>query len=76
MSEQTIPAGDPAIDKELSVEEYYAVVRRLDLKPTGVADVYRNPADGITHNVPVGDRYTGAQRAMFARRLKLMVRGY
>ena len=46
----------------MTIEEYYAAVRRLGLMRTNVPTVYR-AASGELHNVPDPARYTPEQRA-------------
>ena len=53
----------------MTVEEYYAAVRRLGLMRTNVATVYRS-ASGDLHNIPDPARYTPEQRAEIIERLR------
>ena len=56
----------------MTVEDYYAIVKRLGLTPSRVPNVYRSAA-GDMHNVPDATRQTDAQRAETIERLKLLL---
>jgi hypothetical protein len=56
----------------MTVDEYYAIVRRLGLSPTNVPHVFRS-ADGDCHNMPDPTRHTEAQRTETIERLKSLL---
>jgi len=53
----------------MTVEEYYAIVKRLGLTRTNVPTVFRS-SSGDVHNVPDPNRYTSEQRSELIDRLK------
>jgi hypothetical protein len=53
----------------MTVDEYWAVVRRLGLRPTNVRTVFRSPS-GDVYNVPNPGPYTQEQREEIIERLK------
>jgi hypothetical protein len=60
----------------MNVEEYYAAVERLDLKPSEIPHVYRCPKDGTCHSVPNPAGRSDEERAAIIARLALMRGGY
>ena len=56
----------------MTIEEYYAVVKRLGLRPTNAPTVYRSMA-GDCYNVPDPSTHTEAQRAETIERLKTLL---
>ena len=71
----TAPGPEEPSPDGLTVEEYYAAVDRLQLKPTAVPHTYWGP-EGMSYNVPDGTRYTPQQRARLIERLTLMIKGF
>ena len=53
----------------MTVEEYYAAVRRMNLHPTNVPTVYRTPG-GDLYNVPLGSGLSATGRAEMIEILK------
>lgn len=56
----------------MTVNEYYAMVRRLGLQETNVPHVYRT-STGEIHRVPDATQYTDEQRAEIIERLKRLL---
>jgi hypothetical protein len=59
----------------MTVEQYYAAVARLNLRPSSVPHVYLVP-DGTPYNVKDALSQTPEQRAETIERLTLAVRGF
>jgi len=59
----------------MTLEQYYAEVAWLNLKPSSVPHVYF-AADGTAHNVPDGRRLTPEEREDTIRYLTGMIRGF
>jgi hypothetical protein len=56
----------------MTVDEYYAVIRRLGLRPTKVRTVYVT-ASGEAHRVPDATAYAPEQRAEIIATLKVLM---
>ncbi len=56
----------------MTVEEYYAVVRRLGLRPTKVRTVYVT-ASGEAYRVPDATAYSPEQRAEIVATIKALM---
>jgi len=53
----------------MSVDEYIAIVKRLGLTPTNVANVFRSPA-GDVHSVPDPRPFNDDERIEIIERIK------
>jgi hypothetical protein len=56
----------------MTIDEYYAIVKRLGLRPTNVANVYRTPT-GEFQGVPDARAFAPEQRAEIIERLKALM---
>jgi hypothetical protein len=56
----------------MTVDEYYAIIKRLGLRPTKVPHVYASVA-GDLHSVPDPSRRSDAQRAETIERIKMLL---
>jgi hypothetical protein len=56
----------------MTVDEYYAIVKRLGLRPSNVPHVYVS-VGGDFHSVPDPSKHSEAQRAETIERLKLLL---
>jgi hypothetical protein len=56
----------------MTVDEYYAIIKRLGLRPTKVPHVYAS-VSGDFHSVPDPSEHSEAQRAETIERLKLLL---
>lgn len=56
----------------MTIEQYYATVRRLGLKPTTTPNVYANSA-GEFYNVPDASNFTPEQRVETLEVLKRLL---
>jgi hypothetical protein len=60
----------------VTVDEYYAAISRLGLKPTRVAHVYVCTATGEHQYVPDASKYSPDDRAKVIARLTTQLKGY
>jgi hypothetical protein len=54
----------------MTIEQYYAAVRRLGLAKSNVPTIYIHPPTGDTYNVPDPREYTPEQRVELIETLK------
>ena len=61
---------------DTSIEQYYAAVVRLNLKPTNVPGVFLCMDDRMHYNVPDPSKFTPKERARIIERLTERIKGY
>ena len=60
----------------MSIDEFYAAVNQLGLRPSTVPHVYVCLANGEHHNVPDATKYSPEDRGRIIAKLTTLVRGY
>jgi len=59
----------------LTVDQYHAAVRRLNLRPSNVPHVFTCTDDGQQYNVPNASEFTSEERFEIIERLTRIIHG-